>query len=519
MVSAREEIRGRSGSTRSTRSTRSLKVGEDDKLSVSEISTRASRKVRVQSFSDVKIKVEDRIKVEHEPTPRRSGRRTFFHLSGLIAAVRSGSALLKGKYVESEDDEFELEELDNDNSADEDFMDDDERDDSDVDFDIKKEPWTNFVVDSDDDIYGEQKPVATTSHAPAAKKRKVASSAATPVSVKSKASSGIFSPAESADTPATSVSGSVSKAIQGVKRKLEVETITISSDEFESEEEDDDESDIVEPQIEVIDIDLAEQQYKRRMNRINRFRGRKMTQWERTNEALCWHHPELVNIWEDLENEPMIKPEAVPQPEGLSLQLLPFQREGLDWLLKQEQQVRFTGGILADEMGMGKTIQTISLLLAEPRGKPNLVIAPTVALMQWKQEIETHTDNGLSVCLFYGANRSVTAKELKNYDVVLTTYAVLESVFRKQNTGFKRADGIHKERSLLHSIEFFRVILDEAHNIKDRACNTARAAFALKTKRKLCLSGTPLQNRVCLPYTFINNTDRRTFLITSIPRS
>jgi DNA repair protein RAD16 len=79
---------------------------------------------------------------------------------------------------------------------------------------------------------------------------------------------------------------------------------------------------------------------------------------------------------------------------------------------------------------------------------------------------------------------------------LLTIDAVLESVFRKQNTGFKRVDGIHKERSLLHSVEFFRVILDEAHNIKDRSCNTAKAAFALKTKRKLCLSGTPLQNRV-----------------------
>jgi len=79
MVSAREEIRGRPGSTRSTRS---LKVGEDDKLNVSEISTRASRKVRVQSFSHVEIKVEDRIKVEHEPTPRRSGRRTFFTCQG-----------------------------------------------------------------------------------------------------------------------------------------------------------------------------------------------------------------------------------------------------------------------------------------------------------------------------------------------------------------------------------------------------------------------------------------------------
>ena len=53
-----------------------------------------------------------------------------------------------------------------------------------------------------------------------------------------------------------------------------------------------------------------------------------------------------------------------------------------------------------------------------------------------------------------------------------------------------------KENSVLHKIPFHRVILDEAHNIKDRSCNTAKAVFALQTKYKLCLSGTPLQNRI-----------------------
>jgi DNA repair protein RAD16 len=52
-------------------------------------------------------------------------------------------------------------------------------------------------------------------------------------------------------------------------------------------------------------------------------------------------------------------------------------------------------------MGMGKTIQTISLLLSDKK-KPNLVVAPTVAVMQWKREIETHTNNALSVHLFHG---------------------------------------------------------------------------------------------------------------------
>jgi len=307
------------------------------------------------------------------------------------------------------------------------------------------------------------------------------------------------------ETSATSVSGSVRKAIRGAKRKLEqVSTAASDESEFslsdvESEASEDlqDELKSLADSGETSEVEIMAVRNRSQRNRPRRRPQHRLSQWERTNIALIKHHPELDGIWEQLEQEPTIEPVAVPQPEGLSLQLLPFQREGLDWLLKQEKQERFMGGILADEMGMGKTIQTISLLLAEPRGKPNLVVAPTVALMQWKQEIETHTNNGLSVCLFYGGNRSVTAKELKNYDVVLTTYAVLESVFRKQNTGFKRADGIHKERSLLHSVEFFRVILDEAHNIKDRSCNTARATFALQTKRKLCLSGTPLQNRVC----------------------
>lgn len=69
-------------------------------------------------------------------------------------------------------------------------------------------------------------------------------------------------------------------------------------------------------------------------------------------------------------------------------------------------------------------------------------------------------------------------------------------MFRKQQHGFKRKGGLVKENSILHKIQFHRVILDEAHNIKDRSCSTAKAVFSLKTKYKLCLTGTPLQNRI-----------------------
>ena len=295
----------------------------------------------------------------------------------------------------------------------------------------------------DDDIYGEQISAYQT---PAPKKRKLGrgwgeSSVSTPV--KSSVSSSVFSPADSFGTPATSDSSSIRKmkSVLGTfKRKVEEIIVIDDSDESEfqmdEEEEDEEEEDdllSIAPTIVFTDsfapvattfsAPVVPQPISSRRQQRNppRWKGLRLSQWERTNLALCEFHPELACIWDELETAPLITPVKVPQPDGLSLQLLPFQLEGLDWLLKQEQQARFGGGILADEMGMGKTIQTIALLLAEPRGKPNLVVAPTVALMQWKSEIETHTNNGLSVCLFYGQNRSVTAKQLKEYDVVLTT--------------------------------------------------------------------------------------------------
>ena len=296
-----------------------------------------------------------------------------------------------------------------------------------------------LAKDEDEDIYGDQISAYQT---PAPKKRKLGrtwgeSSVSTPA--KSSSSSSIFSPVDSLDTSATSVSSSIQKVkstLGTFKRKMREIIVIDDSDESEFQledgEEDDDllsiaptvTSDAFAPVGTTSSAPVATQPiYRRGRHQQNphKWKGQRLSHWERTNRALCEFHPELACIWDELETAPLITPVKVPQPEGLSLQLLPFQLEGLDWLLKQEQQARFGGGILADEMGMGKTIQTIALLLAEPRGKPNLVVAPTVALMQWKSEIETHTNNGLSVCLFYGQNRSVTASQLKEYDVVLTT--------------------------------------------------------------------------------------------------
>jgi DNA repair protein RAD16 len=104
------------------------------------------------------------------------------------------------------------------------------------------------------------------------------------------------------------------------------------------------------------------------------------------------------------------------------------------------------------------------------------------------------------------------------------SYGTLEASFRKQQRGFQRDKVLIKEQSPMHTFQWYRcvqsrgirvvpvmliqgshvrIILDEAHNIKERSTNAAKAAFALDGKYKWCLSGTPLQNRVGELYSLI----------------
>ncbi|XP_077235884.1 DNA/RNA helicase protein isoform X2 [Tasmannia lanceolata] len=196
------------------------------------------------------------------------------------------------------------------------------------------------------------------------------------------------------------------------------------------------------------------------------------------------------------------------------------------------------GGILADAMGLGKTIMTIALLLAhsdrggsdvysasQVSGKNteistdfsqspntsnkstsisgltklmksrdpfisggNLIVCPMTLLGQWKAEIETHAQAGsLSVYVHYGQSRSKDAKLLAENDVVLTTYGVLASEFSAENM---------EDNGGLYSVRWFRVVLDEAHTIKSSKSQISMAATALTAECRWCLTGTPIQNNL-----------------------
>lgn len=125
--------------------------------------------------------------------------------------------------------------------------------------------------------------------------------------------------------------------------------------------------------------------------------------------------------------------------------LLPYQEEGLGWMLSQENDTEFKGGILADEMGMGKTIQTIALICNQKRDqekkkkkkttktrRPTLIITPSSALLQWQEEIERFTtENALKVFVFHTKRKNITPSDLLDYDVVLTSYPICEYEFRR----------------------------------------------------------------------------------------
>ena len=111
---------------------------------------------------------------------------------------------------------------------------------------------------------------------------------------------------------------------------------------------------------------------------------------------------------------------STAMPVGLNAELYAYQRTGVGWLTRIADEG--LGCVLGDEMGLGKTLQVITLLLREtPMRRPSLVVAPATLLENWRREIAKFAPT-LSVVIHRGHERTGFPRELRKYDVVVTSY-------------------------------------------------------------------------------------------------
>jgi superfamily II DNA or RNA helicase len=170
----------------------------------------------------------------------------------------------------------------------------------------------------------------------------------------------------------------------------------------------------------------------------------------------------------------------VQPPTGLRASLRPYQQEGLSWL----QFLREFGlhGVLADDMGLGKTVQTLAHLLLEKEtgrmDRPCLILAPTSVLRNWAREAAKFAPL-LRVLLLHGEERRSEFRRISKYDLIITSYPLLV-----------------RDAEVLTTVDWHLVVLDEAQHIKNPKSKVTQVCGTLKSRHRLCLTGTPVENHL-----------------------
>jgi len=169
------------------------------------------------------------------------------------------------------------------------------------------------------------------------------------------------------------------------------------------------------------------------------------------------------------------------------------------------------GGILADMMGLGKTLSILSLVVGSleeakewgerpapevdgektliRNSRTTLLVSPLSTVANWEEQIATHIIKGtLKYYIYHGANRISDLNELAKYDIVITTYSIVSS----ESTG----RGKRKDINPLLQTNFFRIVLDEAHMIREQSTRQSQAICTLSAQRRWAVTGTPVQNKL-----------------------
>ncbi|MFN9740183.1 MAG: SNF2-related protein [Pseudomonadota bacterium] len=178
--------------------------------------------------------------------------------------------------------------------------------------------------------------------------------------------------------------------------------------------------------------------------------------------------------------KPAVDAPLPPVPAGFEAELRGYQLEGLRWL--EFLATAGIGGVLADDMGLGKTVQVLAHVwarrLADPAGLPSLVVCPTSVLLNWREQSERFVPR-MRLLALRGADRESLYARIADSDLVLTSYSLLA-----------------RDRESLARHAFDLAVFDEAQAIKNAKAKTAQAARDIDARRKLAVTGTPLENHL-----------------------